>query len=256
MLLLDEPLGALDLKLRQEMQIELKRIQREVGITFVYVTHDQEEALTMSDRMAVINQGRIEQLGTPIEVYERPATEFVAGFIGVSNLLDRDGRRFTVRPEKIRLLADGEPAPDRHPRRAGRIDEVVYLGMLTRYWSPSMAAASSSRCARTWKPRPPTRSKPAGGQCASPGATTRPTRSTTRPRVPPARSERDEPHEEMGTRDGIAARGRFRRRAGRGLRLVCGSSHQQYQRAVPAGPHAAAGEAAGADLDRRRARAS
>src|SRR5207245_6477662 len=113
-LLLDEPLGALDLKLRQEMQIELKRIQREVsevGITFVYVTHDQEEALTMSDRLAVFNEGRIEQIGTPAEVYERPATEFVAGFVGVSNVLERDGRRFTVRPEKIHLLDDAEAAP-------------------------------------------------------------------------------------------------------------------------------------------------
>src|SRR5215469_2687224 len=110
-LLLDEPLGALDLKLRQEMQIELKRIQREVGITFVYVTHDQEEALTMSDRLAVMNAGRIEQLGEPIEVYERPTTSFVAGFIGVSNVIDRDGRHFTIRPEKIHLLADGEEPP-------------------------------------------------------------------------------------------------------------------------------------------------
>ena len=88
-LLLDEPLGALDLKLRQEMQIELKRIQQEVGITFVYVTHDQEEALTMSDRLAVFNHGRIEQIGTPAEVYEHPETEFVAGFVGVSNVLER-----------------------------------------------------------------------------------------------------------------------------------------------------------------------
>ena len=111
-LLLDEPLGALDLKLRQEMQLELKRIQREVGITFIFVTHDQEEALTMSDRLVVINHGRIEQLGTPVEVYERPASEFVAGFIGVSNLLERDGRRFTIRPEKVRLLDHGE-----QPRR-------------------------------------------------------------------------------------------------------------------------------------------
>src|SRR4051812_17219707 len=106
-LLLDEPLGALDLKLRQEMQIELKRIQREVGITFAYVTHDQEEALTMSDRLAVFNHGRIEQIGPPAEVYERPATEFVAGFVGVSNVLDRGGRRFTVRPEKIRMREGG-----------------------------------------------------------------------------------------------------------------------------------------------------
>ena len=91
-LLLDEPLGALDLKLRQGMQIELKRIQQEVGITFIYVTHDQEEALTMSDRIAVFSHGRIDQIGSPVEVYEHPATEFVAGFVGVSNLLERDGR--------------------------------------------------------------------------------------------------------------------------------------------------------------------
>jgi putative spermidine/putrescine transport system ATP-binding protein len=130
-LLLDEPLGALDLKLRQEMQIELKRIQREVsdiGITFVYVTHDQEEALTMSDRLAVFNEGRIEQIGAPAEVYERPATEFVAGFVGVSNVLERDGKKFTVRPEKIRMrfdeAGDGE---------LGRIRDVVYVGMFTRY---------------------------------------------------------------------------------------------------------------------------
>ena len=132
-LLLDEPLGALDLKLRQEMQIELKRIQREVGITFIYVTHDQEEALTMSDRVAVMDRGRIEQLGTPIDVYERPASEFVAGFIGVSNLLERDGRRITVRPEKVQLLAIGEtPPPDSHVE-GGVITDVVYLGVVTRY---------------------------------------------------------------------------------------------------------------------------
>ena len=107
-LLLDEPLGALDLKLRQEMQIELKSIQREVGITFVYVTHDQEEALTMSDRLAVFNQGKIEQIGPPAEVYEHPQSEFIAGFVGVSNVIERDGRRYTVRPEKINLLEDGE----------------------------------------------------------------------------------------------------------------------------------------------------
>jgi putative spermidine/putrescine transport system ATP-binding protein len=130
-LLLDEPLGALDLKLRQEMQIELKRIQREVsevGITFVYVTHDQEEALTMSDRLAVFNEGRIEQLGTPAEVYEHPATEFVAGFVGVSNLLERDGRRFTVRPEKIQMHFDGAGSGE-----PGHIRDVVYVGMFTRY---------------------------------------------------------------------------------------------------------------------------
>jgi putative spermidine/putrescine transport system ATP-binding protein len=128
-LLLDEPLGALDLKLRQEMQIELKRIQQDVGLTFVYVTHDQEEALTMSDRLAVFNEGRIEQLGTPAEVYEHPATEFVAGFVGISNVLERHGRHFTVRPEKIQMHFDadgsgGEP---------GQIRDVVYAGMFTRY---------------------------------------------------------------------------------------------------------------------------
>jgi putative spermidine/putrescine transport system ATP-binding protein len=131
-LLLDEPLGALDLKLRQEMQVELKRIQSEVGITFVYVTHDQEEALTMSDRLAVFDQGAIVQVGAPAEVYERPGSAFVAGFVGTSNLLERDGRRFTVRPEKIRLLAEGEPA-DGFVVERGRIRDVGYLGPLTRY---------------------------------------------------------------------------------------------------------------------------
>jgi putative spermidine/putrescine transport system ATP-binding protein len=127
-LLLDEPLGALDLKLRQEMQVFLKALQRDLGITFVYVTHDQEEALTMSDRMAVFNEGRVEQLGSPADVYEHPQTEFVAGFVGVSNVLDRDGRKITIRPEKIHMLDDdggaGEP---------GVIREVVYVGMVTRY---------------------------------------------------------------------------------------------------------------------------
>jgi len=131
-LLLDEPLGALDLKLRQEMQSELKRIQREVGITFVYVTHDQEEALTMSDRLAVFNAGRIEQVGAPAEVYERPANEFVAGFVGTSNVVERDGRRFTIRPEKVRLLADGEEAGAMHVEE-GSVREVAYAGMVTRY---------------------------------------------------------------------------------------------------------------------------
>jgi putative spermidine/putrescine transport system ATP-binding protein len=131
-LLLDEPLGALDLKLRQEMQVELKRIQGEVGITFVYVTHDQEEALTMSDRVAVFNRGRIEQVGPPAELYEFPANEFVAGFVGVSNVLERDGKRFTIRPEKIRLLADGEDTTGLHVE-AGRVSDVAYAGMVTRY---------------------------------------------------------------------------------------------------------------------------
>jgi len=132
-LLLDEPLGALDLKLREEMQIELKRIQQEVGITFIYVTHDQDEALTMSDRIAVFSQGRIDQVGTPLDVYEHPATEFVAGFVGVSNMLERNGRRFTVRPEKIRLLADGQQPEAGEETESGVLREVVYLGSVTRY---------------------------------------------------------------------------------------------------------------------------
>src|SRR6516225_7616026 len=132
-LLLDEPLGALDLKLRQEMQLELLRVQREVGITFVYVTHDQEEALTMSDRIAVLNHGRIEQIGAPIEVYERPRTAFVAGFIGVSNLIERDGHRITVRPEKITLLKDGEPEPPDAHVEPGQVRDVIYAAVLTRY---------------------------------------------------------------------------------------------------------------------------
>ena len=132
-LLLDEPLGALDLKLRQELQVELKRIQQELGITFVYVTHDQEEALTMSDRLAVFNEGKIEQVGAPAEVYEHPASEFIAGFIGVSNVLERDGRRFTVRPEKIRLLGDGEQPEQGVNVEEGRIRDVVYVGAITRY---------------------------------------------------------------------------------------------------------------------------
>jgi len=132
-LLLDEPLGALDLKLRQEMQIELKSIQREVGITFVYVTHDQEEALTMSDRLAVFNQGRIEQVGPPAEVYEHPQSEFIAGFVGVSNVIERDGRRYTVRPEKINLLEDGEEAERGSHVEAGHVRDVQYVGPVTRY---------------------------------------------------------------------------------------------------------------------------
>jgi putative spermidine/putrescine transport system ATP-binding protein len=132
-LLLDEPLGALDLKLRQELQVELKRIQQELGITFVYVTHDQEEALTMSDRLAVFNHGRIEQVGAPAEVYEHPASEFIAGFVGVSNVLEREGRRFTVRPEKIRLLGDGEDPARGASVEGGRIRDVVYAGAITRY---------------------------------------------------------------------------------------------------------------------------
>ncbi len=131
-LLLDEPLGALDLKLREQMQHELKTIQGEVGITFVYVTHDQDEALTMSDRIAVFNDGRIEQVSRPRELYERPLNEFVAGFVGVSNLIERNGERLTIRPEKIELLAPGAAPGGLHSER-GRVAEVAYAGMVTRY---------------------------------------------------------------------------------------------------------------------------
>jgi putative spermidine/putrescine transport system ATP-binding protein len=140
-LLLDEPLGALDLKLRQEMQIELKGIQQEVGITFIYVTHDQEEALAMSDRMAIFDGGLIEQVGSPAEVYESPATAFVAGFVGSSNLLSgevaaaivgRDGT-FTVRPEKIHLEAPDAVVPSGSVSALGRVRDVVYLGSDTKY---------------------------------------------------------------------------------------------------------------------------
>jgi putative spermidine/putrescine transport system ATP-binding protein len=131
-LLLDEPLGALDLKLREQMQLELKTIQRDVGITFVYVTHDQDEALTMSDRIAVFNEGRIEQVSAPQELYERPVNEFVAGFVGISNLIERGGERLTIRPEKIQLLELGTTATGLQSER-GRVTEVAYAGMVTRY---------------------------------------------------------------------------------------------------------------------------
>jgi len=140
-LLLDEPLGALDLKLRQQMQVELKAIQKRVGITFIFVTHDQEEALTMSDRIAVFSQGRIEQIGTPSEIYEKPATQFVAGFVGTSNLISGDlaneitGSRktFSIRPEKIHLgSVDEVPANDMFSIY-GIVRDVVYLGLFTRY---------------------------------------------------------------------------------------------------------------------------
>jgi putative spermidine/putrescine transport system ATP-binding protein len=123
-LLLDEPLGALDLKLRQEMQVFLKTLQRELGMTFLYVTHDQEEALTMSDHVAVFNEGGIEQIGTPSEIYARPTTEFVAGFVGTSNILERDGRRFSVRPERIVINGGGEPAT---------VADVIFVGSFIRY---------------------------------------------------------------------------------------------------------------------------
>jgi putative spermidine/putrescine transport system ATP-binding protein len=141
-LLLDEPLGALDLKLRQTMQVELKQIQREVGITFVFVTHDQDEALTMSDRIAVFNAGKIEQVGTPVEVYERPATAFVAGFVGTSNLLSGRSAEavigkpgvYSIRPEKI--VIDGElssPAGRGETSATGSVTDVVYAGSTVRY---------------------------------------------------------------------------------------------------------------------------
>jgi putative spermidine/putrescine transport system ATP-binding protein len=125
-LLLDEPLGALDLKLREEMQVELKQIQQSVGITFVFVTHDQGEALSMSDRVAVFNHGRIEQVGTPTEIYEHPVNEFVAGFVGAANFLAGDDGPVTVRPERVRLDAGAEV------RRAGVVEAVHYLGPITR----------------------------------------------------------------------------------------------------------------------------
>jgi len=140
-LLLDEPLGALDLKLREEMQIELKAIQSQVGITFVYVTHDQEEALTMSDRLAVFNNGRIEQVGTPADVYEHPASTFVAGFVGTSNQLSGEAARavighdgiFTVRPEKIRIADRRADVGADEISVDGHIREVIYIGPDTRY---------------------------------------------------------------------------------------------------------------------------
>jgi putative spermidine/putrescine transport system ATP-binding protein len=134
-LLLDEPLGALDLKLRQEMQSELKRIQGEIGdaITFVYVTHDQDEALTMSDRVGVFSHGHLEQVGTPGEIYEHPVNEFVAGFVGTSNVIVRGAQRYTIRPEKIVVLGDAEPVAPGCETETGTVGEVIYLGAVTRY---------------------------------------------------------------------------------------------------------------------------
>jgi spermidine/putrescine transport system ATP-binding protein len=170
-LLLDEPLGALDLKLRKQMQVELKRIQQEVGITFIYVTHDQEEAMTMSDRIAVMNLGHYEQLGDPEVLYERPMTRFVAGFLGVSNLLPasivgRDGAYATakltgdatirvpsalvdghehvsigVRPEKIRLSEPSADSPGGHNRLGGVVRDASYLGVSTQYLIESRGGA-------------------------------------------------------------------------------------------------------------------
>jgi putative spermidine/putrescine transport system ATP-binding protein len=140
-LLLDEPLGALDLKLRQQMQVELKAIQEQVGITFIYVTHDQEEALTMSDRVAVFNLGKVVQVGSPADLYEHPRSAFVAGFVGVSNLisgplaqrLTGSAETFSVRPEKISLHPQAHSTPDGLCSVEGRVRDVIYLGVHTRY---------------------------------------------------------------------------------------------------------------------------
>ncbi len=123
-LLLDEPLAALDPNLRKEVQVELKALQRQLGITFLFVTHDQDEALALSDRLAVMSQGRVEQLGTPVEVFERPETEFVARFTGATNVFEEDGRRFVVRPEKLRLLRQGEGLKV-------TVEERLYQGAIT-----------------------------------------------------------------------------------------------------------------------------
>lgn len=139
-LLLDEPLGALDLKLREQMQVELKELQRSLGITFIFVTHDQEEALTLSDRIAVFNAGRIEQLGTPSEIYESPASPFVASFVGTSNIFDADASQqllgrsgvTSIRPEKITLVAPGAEKRADAVALRGTIAEVIYLGTATR----------------------------------------------------------------------------------------------------------------------------
>lgn len=140
-LLLDEPLGALDLKLRQQMQIELKTIQKRVGITFIFVTHDQEEALTMSDRIALFNQGKIEQIGSPSEIYEHPVSSFVANFVGTSNLVSGEVAKritgseitFSIRPEKIHLANINEQVSSDNHTTDGTVRDVVYLGLYTRY---------------------------------------------------------------------------------------------------------------------------
>jgi putative spermidine/putrescine transport system ATP-binding protein len=147
-LLLDEPLGALDLKLRHQMQVELKALQTETGITFIYVTHDQEEALTMSDRVAVFRQGRIEQIGTPAEIYEHPASAFVADFVGSSTLLRRGGKTLMLRPEKVRLCAPGSvPAADEQTE-PGTVSETQYLGMATRV---TVTLADGTKLLTTWQ---------------------------------------------------------------------------------------------------------
>ena len=172
-LLLDEPLGALDLKLREEMQIELKAIQQQVGITFIYVTHDQEEALTMSDRLAVFNAGRIEQLGTPADVYERPATRFVAGFVGTSNLLTRRRRRGR---------SSGATGRSRSGRRRSASPSPTRRSAETRRRPPATSRASS-----TWGPTPATSSSSTPGRGSSSPSRTlrrpRPRRSRNRARL-------------------------------------------------------------------------
>ena len=129
-LLLDEPLGALDLKLREQMQMELKELQREVGITFVFVTHDQEEALTMSDRIAAFNNGRIEQLGSPRDIYESPKSSFVADFVGKNNKIDIDGRRLSIRPEYV-SISKSKPSSDRV--YSGTLRDIIFVGASTRF---------------------------------------------------------------------------------------------------------------------------
>ena len=161
-LLLDEPLGALDLKLRQQMQLELKSIQRELSerITFIYVTHDQDEALTMSDRIAVFSDGRLEQVGTPGEIYERPVNEFVAGFVGTSNVLVRGGRRVLVRPERIRLLGTARTSRARCRASSARSPTSARSRVT---WSRPSTVRRSSRCGRTWTPRRSGRCRNAAG---------------------------------------------------------------------------------------------
>ena len=191
-LLLDEPLGALDLKLRQEMQVFLKALQRDLGMTFVYVTHDQEEALTMSDRIAVFNEGRIEQVGSPAEVYERPASEFVAGFVGTSNIVERGGRRLCVRPERITLeRRTATPATDRGRRLRRRVHAPCSSG-------PSRRAADS-RPSRTTARR-----SSRARASTSAGATRTPTRSN--PPTPTSRRSNDEAHVGAGRRLASASR--------------------------------------------------
>jgi putative spermidine/putrescine transport system ATP-binding protein len=140
-LLLDEPLGALDLKLRQQMQVELKALQKRVGITFIFVTHDQEEALTMSDRLAVFNHGKVQQVGSPAEIYEHPNSPFVAGFVGISNFVSGavaqritgQPHTFSIRPEKIHFAPAGTLPTQSTYLACGRVRDVVYLGLYTRY---------------------------------------------------------------------------------------------------------------------------